>query len=320
VEESTPQVPIEELDFRVREEARQPLPPDVFRAVAEEDSSPADTEAPSAGPVAGPEQEDGIPGEDGTAVTAFATADLSIPPVALAGIEDNTVGVRRAEVDAYHQMLASVRRLPEDLRRQQVDTDVAFTVIMLQPDDYRGRLVGITGDLHRLSELPVMENDVGIDQLYEGWMYTEDSGNNPWRFVCTSLPEGVDLEAISLPQRIRVEGYFFKRTGYASQGGQHVAPTLLAKSFELLPAPISAAPQMQLQMRNWMLGLIGLVIVGLGVMIWWFVAADKRYAGSRLHQLATSRLDADPQELEALKDLDTRDPSQLDVDQPDADA
>jgi hypothetical protein len=323
-EESARQVPLEELDFRVREEAREPLPPDVFRAVALEDSqegsSDADVVDSSAGQAAGREHAEGGSGGD-TVINAFAAEDLSIPPIALAGIEDNTVGIRRAEVDVYHQMLATVRRLPEDLRRQHSDRDVAFTVIMLQPDEYRGRLVGITGELHRLSKLPVMENDVGIDQLYEGWMYTEDSGNNPWQFVCTSLPEGGDPKVLSLPRRIRVEGYFFKRTGYASRGGQHVAPTLLARSFELLPPPISAAPQMQSQMRNWMLGLIGLVIVGLGVLIWWFVAADRRYAGSRLHELATSRLDADPQELEALKDLDTRDPSQPFADQlePDGD-
>jgi hypothetical protein len=317
--EASRQVPLEELDFRVREQTREPLPPDVFRAVANEDLSAADPEETAADPAAGFEQHEYASDGERTSGAAFATEDLSIPPAALKGIQDNTVGIRRAEVDAYHQMLATISRLPEDLRREHVDEEVAFTVIMLQPDEYRGRLVGITGDLHRLNEIPVMENDVGIDRLYEGWMYTEDSGNNPWRFVCAALPQGVRSGTLSLPQRIHVEGYFFKRTGYASEGGQHVAPTLLARSFEVLPPPISAAPQMQSQMRNWMLGLIGLVIVGLGVMIAWFVAADRRYAGSRLHELATSRLDADPQQLEALKQLDTQDWSQLFANQRESD-
>lgn len=310
-EASVPLVPLEELDFRVKEEPREALPPDVFRAVAD-DSLSADVgeegeavadQHPEDAPAAGRGDGDDVP-------QVRPTDDVSISPAALSGIEDNTVGVRRAEVDAYHEMLAKVRSLPEDVRRQQTRNDVAFTVIMLQPEDYRGKLVGMTGQLHRLGEVPVMPNDAGIDRLYEGWMFTEDSGNHPWRFVCTSLPEGVDPQSLSLPRRVRVEGYFFKRMGYASQGGQHVAPLLLAASFEVLPVPVSNVPQIQGQMRNWMLAILGLVIVCLGATFWWFAASDRRYAGSRLHELAVSRLDADPQALEALASMDLADPTQ----------
>jgi hypothetical protein len=163
-EDFSRQVPLEELDFRVREEPREPLPPDVFRAVADENSPPAETEAPAVGQAAGSEQEARAPGEeDGTAVDAFAGEDVSIPPVALADIEDNTIGVRRAEVDAYHQMLATIRRLPDEVRQQHVDTDVAFTVIMLRANRPRslrtfagaGLCTGMTGGLRvRWSQPP----------------------------------------------------------------------------------------------------------------------------------------------------------------------
>jgi hypothetical protein len=306
-EPSAPQVPLEELDFRVKQEPHERLPPDVFRAVADDvpaDSS-VDADADQAADESPPTP---ISGDDETAA-APVTDDPTIPPEILSGIEDNTVGVRRAELDAYHQMLTKVRELPYEERRKHALGDVAFTVIMLQPEDYRGRLVGITGQLHRLSEYPVMKNDAGIDRLYEGWVFTEESGNNPWRFVCTSLPEGLHLASLSLPRRVRVEGYFFKRMGYASEGGQHVAPTLLARSFELFAVPVGNAPQIQSQMRSWMLAAIGVMIVVLGATFWWFAVSDRRYAKSRLHELAVSRLDADPQALELLKEVNLPDPS-----------
>lgn len=202
-------------------------------------------------------------------------------------------------------MLDRVRHLPESALNTLAADDVAFTVIMLQPEDYRGRLISVTGWLHRITEYPVMTNDRGIDALYEGWLFTGDSGNNPWRFLCSERPLTVPLGEEMEPVKVRVVGYFFKRMGYASQGGQHVAPTLLAHSFEVLPVPVDVAPAMQTQLHNWMLGVVAVTIAGLAALMWWFARADRKYAGSRLHQLTVPQLDAT--DLEALKDLDTDD-------------
>src|SRR5690606_26017481 len=126
-QDSKRQAPLEELDFRVREEVREPLPPDVFRAVADE-ASPAEGTA-AAVPATDRDRHQPPKGVDGESQTAPVAVDPGILPALLAGIEDNTLGVRRVEVDAYHQMLATVHRLPDDVRRQEADTDVAFTVI-----------------------------------------------------------------------------------------------------------------------------------------------------------------------------------------------
>src|SRR5690606_12563885 len=94
-----------------------------------------------------------------------------------------------------------------------------------------------------------------------------------------------------------------KRTGYPSRGGQHVAPTLLTESFRILPQSEGAVAQMQTQFRNWMLGVVGVVVAGLAVLIWWFVRADQKYHHSRLYEIATSRLGVDAGELQALAEL-----------------
>ena len=287
-------VSLEELDFRVKQEATAPLPPGVFRAVAAGDGLSDDA--------AGTDESEAVPSESQT---------LDVAADVLEAIEDNTVGVRRSEVDAYHLMLGQIRRAPDELIDATVSDDVAFTVIMLQSEDYRGRIVGVTGQLRRLTEYPVMENDRGIDRLYEGWVFTNDSGDNPWRFLCTELPPEAVLGEDVPPVKIRFAGYFFKRAGYLSHGGQHVAPTLLAKSFQIVPPPASTTPQPTTGFRLGVLLGVGALIVGvLLALIWWY-RSDRAFDEGRLGAVAASRLDADGDDLEALKQWETVDPSQL---------
>ena len=288
-------VTLKELDFRVKSSDTEPLPPDVFRSAASVDAVTREEEIEQAGDISDHE----------------GTLDVHIPEEFLAPIEDNTFGVRRAELDAYHDMLDRVRRLPETVVEQAADDGVAFTVIMLQSDDYRGKLIRVTGQLRRVTEYPVMENESGIDHLYEGWLFTNDSANNPWRIVTTSLPEGLPLGEEVEPVKVSATGYFFKRTGYASQSGQHVAPTLLAKSYETVPVTTNIASEVRSEMHNWLLGFIGFVVAALALMIWLTMTDDRKFAGSRLGELAKARLDADPEDLSALANVDTVDPNRL---------
>ncbi|HLQ44190.1 MAG TPA: hypothetical protein VK137_05645, partial [Planctomycetaceae bacterium] len=70
------------------------------------------------------------------------------------------------------------------------------------------------------------------------WLFTADSGLNPYRIVGTSLPEGVSFgDQLDPPVRVRATGYFFKRYSYATVGDYHTAPLLLAKTLTRLAQP-----------------------------------------------------------------------------------
>lgn len=282
---------LRELDFRVKVAAEDSLPAGTFRAVGSNEDPP-------------PEHPAGVSADADKVGTSISGSLLK-------GIEDNTIGVRSAERVAYLEMLQRIRQLPDRVKEAEADDDVAFTVIMLDSDTYRGKLVSVVGWMRRLTEFPVLENDRGIDQLYEGWLFTNDSGTNPWRFLCTELPANTPRGESFEPIKVRVTGYFFKRSGYASHGGQHVAPTLLAESFELLRTPVNPTPQMQQELQHWMLGIVGLVVLGLAVLVWWFSASDKRFATSHLQELAASRLDADSDNLRHLESIEIDDSATL---------
>ena len=146
---------------------------------------------------------------------------------ALVSVKDNTLGIRRDEADAYFRLLDHVKHVSlSDLERAAA-TDVQYVNLMTEPDRFRGEPITIQGDLWRLYEFEAGPNTRGFTTLYEAWIFTGDSSNHPYRVVSTSLPRTLTPgEDIRRP--VRVTGYFFKREGYPSQTGMHVAPTLLA--------------------------------------------------------------------------------------------
>lgn len=283
----SPSHTLDEFDFRVHSPPRRPVAPDTFRAVA----------AVTIG-------EESAPGED---AHREASELPGFPQELLETIEDNSFGLRRREAAAYHRMLLRIDELPDATAAAHARDDVAYTVLMLEPDVYRGRLLTVTGDLRRLGKLPAGA-DSGFDALYEGWLFSRDSGTNPYRIVCTRRPAGLQLsESLDPPVPVRVTGFFFKRYGYASRGGQHVAPMLIAKTLLVEPAT-PAGPADGPQLRNAMLAIVGVVVAGVVILGVGFFVSDRRFRNSRLKQLAAARLDASGEDLAALERVVTHDP------------
>ncbi|GIT31698.1 MAG: hypothetical protein Ct9H300mP1_37440 [Planctomycetaceae bacterium] len=79
------------------------------------------------------------------AVTPDLLDAVTVPKEDLAGIADDSVGLRGEESGPYHRILARARDLPQaDL--EAVARDVAFSVLQKQPEHFRGQLVTISGD------------------------------------------------------------------------------------------------------------------------------------------------------------------------------
>ena len=151
-------------------------------------------------------------------------------------VKDNTIGVRRDEAEVFYWLLDHARRVPALSLQRASDHEVQYINLMTEPDRYRGEPVTIEGDLFRLYEFEAGRNQYGVTKVYEGWVFTGDSSHHPYRIVCTSLPNGIEPgENLRMP--VRITGYFFKREGYRSNGGVHIAPTLLAKRVNINPMP-----------------------------------------------------------------------------------
>jgi len=164
----------------------------------------------------------------------FAT--VRIDKTYLDVVKDNTLGITRDESEVFYWLLDHARRVSSSSLERAGNNEVQYINLMTEPDRYRGEPITIEGDLWRLYEFDAGRNDYGINRMYEAWVFTGDSGNHPYRVVCTSLPKGI-VPGENLRKPVRITGYFFKREGYASAGGVHVAPALIARRLAINPMP-----------------------------------------------------------------------------------
>lgn len=188
-------------------------------------------------------------------------------------VKDNTIGIRREESEVFFWLLDHARRIPSSALERSSDHEAQYINVMTEPDRFRGELITIEGDLWRLYEFDASKNDYGVEKMYEGWVFTGDSGNHPYRIVCTSIPNDFELGE-NLRKPVRVTGYFFKREGYRSNGGVHVAPTLIAKKISINPMP-NGIPQTA-GILPYMIGAIMAVGMALLVTIVGFAIGDSR--------------------------------------------
>ncbi len=224
----------------------------------------------------------------------------------LEGVQDNTLRIRAKEEDVYYFVLAKARDIPLSYLERAAVKDVAFTVLMLESDRYRGKLITVDGEIRRLVKFAASKNVYGIQHLYEAWLFTGNSGQNPYRIVFTSIPEGIPQGSeLKRPPRVRVTGYFFKRYGYQAQHGLHVAPLLLAKQPRWFP-PRRVETQ-DLGLAPYVLGFVVVVGAVLGLTLWRFSISDKKFHQSHLQRITRASNEA----IAALDGVETSDVNDL---------
>lgn len=215
----------------------------------------------------------------------IARRDARFDKRVLDKIKDNTIGIRLEEADAYYRLLDHARRVPAEELDEAGLTDVQYINLMDQPNRFRGEPIRIHGDLFRLRSFTASENQQHISTVYEGWVFTADSSNHPYRILCTSIPRDFEMgEDIRKP--VQVTGYFFKREGYASNGGMHVAPTLLANQIESYRPP--GAPPDTDAIVPYMIGFVSAVGLAFLVTLASFVLSDRRAARTALQRKLNS--------------------------------
>ncbi|MFH1300807.1 MAG: hypothetical protein ABIK07_07070 [Planctomycetota bacterium] len=175
-----------------------------------------------------------------------------------------------------------------------------FPDIFKNNSRYKGRLVTLTGRVRKLIHYPAEKNEYGITTLYEAWLFTDDSQQNPTVVICTEVPKS--LEA-GLPQgtdvidHVTVTGYLFKMYVYNAQDVTRVAPMILAQQLEWSPQTVDAKGS-QLFSKLLAGGLI-VLIAGVAFAMWKASQKDKQLREKRVQtsqdQVSFDRLDSKPE-------------------------
>ena len=216
-----------------------------------------------------------------------------------------TSGVRDVERDPYYSILNKARKVSnEKLKsaaadfqkkrlaapqyrgyRQRPSEFPIFVDLFKNPLIYHGKPVTLRGHVLKLIPLHAGKNDFGLTTLYEAWIYTDDSQNNPAVVVVSSIPDGIPTGTELLIDNVSVTGYFFKNYAFRAQDRERFAPMLLGQRLEWSPPAPLPAPLMPAWISY------TLVVVGMtfGVSLLWFISKSDRKSR---RQRALSETDA----------------------------
>jgi hypothetical protein len=121
------------------------------------------------------------------------------------------------EVEAYSQVLVLAHYTSAKAFAQAARHDLSYANLFNEPERYRGQVVHVSGRLIKLLRFdpPDEARGAGVGDLYEGWIMTDDFGENPLCAVFTDLPAGLKIDnRRRLNVQVGFDGYFYKRYRY----------------------------------------------------------------------------------------------------------
>jgi hypothetical protein len=190
------------------------------------------------------------------------------------------------ELDAYFAMAIAAARTPESVLEEGALRHVTYTHLFTEPKKYRGEVIQLTGKLKRIRvfDAPVMLKQAGIKDLYEGWIFFEALGPNPFCVVFSELPKGVEVaEQMDVP--VKFAGYFLKKWRYTpaaqpvqQQNVKRDAPLLIGRT--VVPTSLKPVERVDVDV-SWVTallpvfvgGIVSVAIVGF-LLILWFRRGD----------------------------------------------
>ena len=172
-----------------------------------------------------------------------------------AKVKDRTLKIPDDEFESYYRTLlhaklvdlAAQKQLAREFWRKRrkalkrprpLFVDL-FKTLSENPRIYRGQAVTMSGTLRKLTVSQADPlNSFGIQNVYEGWIFAEDSQSNPTVVVFTENPDNLPDKGNEVSIPVEVTGYVFKMYGYKAQDGKlRIAPMLLAKTVRKMNVP-----------------------------------------------------------------------------------
>ena len=138
--------------------------------------------------------------------------------------------------EPYYYLLDLARHNPAEWMEQHARRDVTWAHLLRDPDNYRGQLVLLRGQLLQLKRDELGDNDYGLTTRYEGWVSTQESGKYAYAVIVTDPPTGLSL---GMPNEgVAVAGYFLGWWRHLDQNGKPTSsPLILGHRFVVLEQP-----------------------------------------------------------------------------------
>jgi hypothetical protein len=183
------------------------------------------------------------------------TSEGDFPSEQLAAVADFTGLARVEERDIYYGLLEVARLVPLKVQKQRARDVVTaaeeafradprrkgqryslFADLVLAPQRYRGRPITFEGYIQKLDRMEAGDNPFGMQELYQAYLFTEESKGNPLVIVCRNVPRDMPQPTKgNATNYVHVTGYFYKLWPYEAAVGNWAAPLLMADRLEYRP-------------------------------------------------------------------------------------
>jgi hypothetical protein len=162
-----------------------------------------------------------------------------VDPRYLDSIRDNKpLGV--SEWDAWLHFFHVLQRTDEATLREAATGPVGFVQLFEQSKEYRGELVTAQGIIRRAHPAKTPENQYGLTDYYQTWLWPDDHPNDPMAVWCLDLPDGFPI-GMEMAEPSEVTGFYFKLWAYkAADGTVRRAPMLLSRTIHRRRKPAVA--------------------------------------------------------------------------------
>ncbi len=213
-------------------------------------------------------------------------------------IRDGTaIATGTLEAVAYPKVLTQAHYTSQRAFQKAARRDLTYAQIFAQPATYRFQPVHIEGRLRMLSRLdPPLESQAdGVSDLYEAWVLNEDA-NELFCFLFTELPPSLrpflgekgkkKIKEDRLALAVSGDGYFYKKFRYKALDSKantaRDAPVFVGHTIVVHSPPGGTAEETDEWGNHIMavfLGIVGLAVVVVVGMTWWFRRSDRQIRG-----------------------------------------
>jgi hypothetical protein len=190
----------------------------------------------------------------------------------------------RSFINLYNEALVHAFWTPVDAfaKSARENKHVTFAHMYSQTDRYRGKVIHLEGQLHRVvkyDEVPRGARDRGVLELYEGWIFLPTVKSRPVCVIFPILPEGLE-PADRMNRRVAFDGYLIYLYRYRSARDRDPdldTPLLIGPTVRLEAEPPTAdrplaSPALIIGFISFVAAVV-LLVVGLS---WWFRRGDRQ--------------------------------------------
>ncbi|MHB1425704.1 MAG: hypothetical protein ACYC3I_21255 [Gemmataceae bacterium] len=191
------------------------------------------------------------------------------------------------EYEAYWQFLVQAHFTSAKAFAKVARRDVTYVHLFNEPERYRGEVVRVSGRLIRLLSFtpPDEARAAGVSQLYEGWIMTDNFGENPVVIAFTDLPAGLTVDnRRKYNEPVSFDGYFYKRYRYKAGDSKKAneyrdAPLLIGHTLsgQFAPSGVREEAETWGHKLIWVfMGVVGGAVVLLLALMGWYRYHDRR--------------------------------------------